>query len=347
MIDVIIERLGVCLPTKRITNQDLVDHFLKKSPLSPQEIEERTGIRERYFIDTDAGESLVSLALEAIHGALPENDDRPVDTLFSINVAPPESFRHDQDMLYSHQVNGTNMDSLTFEAKNIISRLRAEDSRFRETRLIPFFDGCGGLLTTLINARMQIEKGEIASALVIAVTDISRCLDPADEDLAILFGDGACALYLRPGDSSEGGRIVAHHEFINRDLDHLLFYSRDDLGWHVRMPNGGTVLLAVIRALKRRGIPFLEEHGHSPDSIDHFIFHQASGQTIDAIARHFQIAPEKLHRTLPRYGNTSAASIGITLHDAVSNLKKINPGDTVFLCAFGAGFKVNFMILQY
>lgn len=346
MSEVILKRLNICMPSRVMTNDDLVNDFLSPGPLTPERIEEKTGISQRLFMDPDVGENLVSLAVKAVLSGMRKAEVRKIDALFYVGVSPPAHYVHQRDILFSQEANQTNINLLTPQAEDIMAKLRDEDSRFADTKLFRSFGGCAGLLSAMIKAHDQIKNGQIETATVICVTDISRCLDPGEESTAILFGDGACSVLLRKGDTSESGRIVAHYENINQELDHLLYYQKTDGRWYARMPNGGLVFKTVLMAIKDKCLSSLKEQGFSLYMIDHFIFHQANGRILDSIAIRCGISSDKIHKTVKFYGNTSAASVGISLFDAIYQ-KKIKQGDRVFLCAFGAGFKTNFMVVQY
>ena len=65
--------------------------------------------------------------------------------------------------------------------------------------------------------------------------------------------------------------------------------------------------------------------------------HQANRRIIDAVGERLGAKPDQLFVNLEKYGNTSAASVGIALDEAVS-LGRIERGDLVLLTVFGGGF---------
>lgn len=347
MVEVIVDQLGISIPSRLMANDDMVNDFISTGSLTAEKIEEKTGISQRFFLNPDVGENLVSMAAKAVFSAIQQEDTLKIDALFYVGVSPPADYVHKNDILYSQEANHANISSLTLPAEDIMVKLKAEDSRFANTKLFRSFGGCAGLISAMIKAHDQIKKGQIETAMVVCVTDISRCLDPGDENTAILFGDGACALLLRAGDTFANGRIIAHYEDINQELDHLLFYQRAGGKWFARMPNGGQVFRAALTTIMDKCMPAIKAQGFSIDMIDHFIFHQANGRILDSIAHRCGISSEKMYKTIKHYGNTSAASIGISWFDAIFRQKKIKQGDLVFLCSFGAGFKTNFMIVQH
>ena len=80
----------------------------------------------------------------------------------------------------------------------------------------------------------------------------------------------------------------------------------------------------------------LEKAGVSKDDIDMFIAHQANNRIIQAIAKRLQVPADHMWVNVNRFGNTSAASVGIALDEAV-RAGKVKHGDIVVLTGFGAG----------
>jgi 3-oxoacyl-[acyl-carrier-protein] synthase-3 len=86
--------------------------------------------------------------------------------------------------------------------------------------------------------------------------------------------------------------------------------------------------------------------GFSAEDIDWFVPHQANVRIIDATARKFDIAMEKVVRTVDRHGNTSAASIPLALAEAAAD-GRIKRGDLVLLEAMGGGFTWGSALLRW
>ena len=64
--------------------------------------------------------------------------------------------------------------------------------------------------------------------------------------------------------------------------------------------------------------------------------HQANLRINQMVAQMIGLPAEKTHNNIQKYGNTTAASIPICMHEAIE-LGKIKPGNLVCLVAFGAG----------
>lgn len=214
---------------------------------------------------------------------------------------------------------------------------------------------CTGFIYGLasISAMMRGDP-ELGHALVIGADTYSRILDYSDRKTAVLFGDGAGAAVL--------GR-TPHPGILATTLG-----SDGALADLVRVPAGGSRLPASISTLvggdhwfkmNGRGVrdfvdrvfpeiirASLKSADLVLDDIALLVPHQANGVLLAQCAEAMSIPGERMHRTVERYGNTGAASVAITLDDAVRN-GRVTPGDLLLLAAFGGGMTWGGVILQW
>jgi len=207
---------------------------------------------------------------------------------------------------------------------------------------------CSGFLAALSIARGQILSGMARRVLIICADVKSRFLDLDDPSTAIIFGDGAgAALVEGVFGPSVGGHIGP------------VFLHTDGSRWKwVHMPAGGSrqplshdTLDANLHTLKMDGIPLfrmavtrfsqvireaLDADGMSVDDIDCFVFHQANLRILEAVGKRLGLPTNKVATTLQRYGNTSSASLPITLDRALAD-GSIGAGSQVLLATFGGG----------
>ena len=80
----------------------------------------------------------------------------------------------------------------------------------------------------------------------------------------------------------------------------------------------------------------LAEAGLSTHQIGWLIPHQANDRILDALAKTFEIPEERVYKTVHKYGNTSASSVGIALDELVRE-KSLHSGEHLLLVAFGGG----------
>lgn len=176
---------------------------------------------------------------------------------------------------------------------------------------------CTGFLAGLSLAAGQLESGRAESVLVVGAEHLSAMLDPDDRGTAAIFADGAGAVLLTP---DRLGPVVLRSEH-HRDL--LYATRRENV---VRMAGSD-----VFRHAVERMSQVAMEVGI--DDVDLFVFHQANARIVKAVGRRLGLDPDRVVDCIERYGNVSAASLPLALHEA-----QPAPGDRILLCAFGAGF---------
>lgn len=186
---------------------------------------------------------------------------------------------------------------------------------------------CAGFVGALVAA-----AGMVATApgpvLVIGAERMSSVLEPGDRSVGVLFGDGAGAALLEPGD----GALLAWDAGTDGSLKALLEIPA---GGHLRM-DGGEVFRRAVRIIHESVTATLERAGLTPADVDLFVPHQANQRIIEAARTRLGLAPEQVVVDVDRWGNTSAASIAIALAEA-EEAGRLRPGRHVLLSGFGAG----------
>jgi 3-oxoacyl-[acyl-carrier-protein] synthase III len=190
---------------------------------------------------------------------------------------------------------------------------------------------CTGWLAALSAAAGQIETGRSDAALVIGAEILSRVTDPSDKRTAAIFGDGAGAVVLSAegegaigpvvlaSDGGMGDTIVASHEerFIHMD--------------------GHTTFNKAVKVLVDSTQEACERAGVTLDDIDLFVYHQANGRILRSVAEKLELSEERVADYVGETGNTSAASIPLTL-SLLREDGRLRPGQRLLLSAVGAGF---------
>jgi 3-oxoacyl-[acyl-carrier-protein] synthase-3 len=183
---------------------------------------------------------------------------------------------------------------------------------------------------------------------------MSAIVDWKDRSTAVLFGDGAGAAVLK---RSTGGRGILS-SFMRSDgqLAELLYrpgggattpFSLDVLegrSQYVKMA-GREVFKHAVRSMAEAADRALDGAKLTAADVDLMIPHQANVRIIEATAKHANISMDKVYVNVDRFGNTSSASIGIALDEAVER-GRVGPGSTVLLVAFGAGFTWASMVVR-
>jgi 3-oxoacyl-[acyl-carrier-protein] synthase-3 len=166
---------------------------------------------------------------------------------------------------------------------------------------------CTGWLAALSAAAGQIETGRSEAALVIGAEILSRVTDMDDKRTAAIFGDGA------------GDTIIASHDerYIHMD--------------------GHTTFNKAVKVLVDSTQEACERAGVTLDDIDLFVYHQANGRILRSVAEKLQLPEERVADYVAETGNTSAASIPLTL-SLLREDGRLRPGQRLLLSAVGAGF---------
>jgi 3-oxoacyl-[acyl-carrier-protein] synthase-3 len=215
---------------------------------------------------------------------------------------------------------------------------------------------CSGFLFAMETARSMLVGKRYKTALVIGAEKMSSLLNWEDRNTCILFGDGAGAAVLVRKDDEEGGLgpcILGS----NGSLSHLLEIpaggSRRPVTPEVLATHANTIKMEGKEVFKHAVMnmtatakKLIREAGWTPDDLALVIPHQANERILEAIRTRVGVDKDRVYMNLDRYGNTSAASIGIALDEA-SREGRLKSGDKVMLLAFGAGFTWAGLLLEW
>ncbi|MFA5111035.1 MAG: beta-ketoacyl-ACP synthase III [Desulfobaccales bacterium] len=306
---------GAYVPEAVLTNQYL--ETLVET--SAQWIVERSGIHERRIAAPE--EDAVSMGVAAARQALA-----------AAGIGPEQ---------LSYIILGTNTPAHFFPAGAI--RIQEELGIGGEAAAFDLQAGCCGFNYALyVGERLVAPEGKYA--LVIGSDVCSRFTDWTDRATCLLFGDGAGAVVIGP---SRQGRIIK--SFIASKLNENLFceseFSKEVSPFlppqshsakHFLRMDGPEIFKFAVNAVKMSIPRILEMAGISREEIDYLIIHQGNYRILEAGAKFARVPMDKVFVNIHKYGNTSAASVPLALHEALQE-GKIKPGDKVVLISFGAG----------
>jgi 3-oxoacyl-[acyl-carrier-protein] synthase-3 len=204
---------------------------------------------------------------------------------------------------------------------------------------------CTGFLYALSIARAFIEAGHYRHILVIASEKMSAFINYKDRSTCVLFGDGAAAVIVSA--QGEGLRIDALCLGSDGQLADLVKIpaggSRNpatkesiEQGMHYFQMSGNEVFKHAVRRMSAATRECLTKAGLEEQDVSWLVPHQANKRIIDAIAKNFNIPEEKVYQTVHKYGNTSASSIAIALHELMKE-QEFDEGEHLLLTAFGGG----------
>jgi 3-oxoacyl-[acyl-carrier-protein] synthase-3 len=310
----VIAGTGACLPERVLTNAEMATIV----DTADDWIVERTGIQTRHL--AAEGELTSDLATRAAEAALA-----------AAGVAGP-----DVDLI----VLATATPDQTFPATatKVQARLGCIGRPAFDIQAV-----CSGFVYALTVADNFIKAGQARTALVIGAETFSRILDWTDRATCVLFGDGAGAVVLTAedgaGTTADRGILTTHLHADGRHQDMLYVDggpSSTQTTGHLRM-QGREVFRHAVVNLASVVSEALEATGLTAEDIDWIVPHQANKRILDGTARKLGVAAEKVVVTVDHHANTSAASIPLALHEAVSD-GRIQPGQLVLLEAMGGGF---------
>jgi 3-oxoacyl-[acyl-carrier-protein] synthase-3 len=222
----------------------------------------------------------------------------------------------------------------------------------------PAFDlnaACAGFVYALSVASGQIRAGAAERVLVIGSEVLSRHLNMADRTTCVLFGDGAGAVVLTPGD--EPGIIDSRLALDGRHARNITqpaggteepatAEAVEQARTKIRMEDGPTVFREAVVGMATASAELLEKAGVAPSEVDWVIAHQANARILTSVGRRLGIDPERVVIDIADVGNTSAASIPIAL-DRAWRSGKLEPGQLVLTTAFGGGFAWGANLLRW
>lgn len=212
----------------------------------------------------------------------------------------------------------------------------------------PAFDvqaACSGFVYALTVGAQFVKTENSRYALIIGADTNSRVVDQQDRRIAPLFGDGAGAVLLEKGSAEQG--LIAYQLGADGSGGPLLECTAggtripntaDDIaqGRHFLKMDGPNVFKWAVRVVQESIDAVLAEAGLTADDVSLFVLHQANIRIIDSAMSRLGIPNEKVAVNLDRYGNTSAGSIPLCLDEARRE-GKIQAGDIILMCGFGAG----------
>jgi 3-oxoacyl-[acyl-carrier-protein] synthase-3 len=304
------------VPPDVLTNAELA----KMVDTTDDWIMERTGIKERHILKGE-GMGTSHMAAEAVKGLLEKTGTSPseVDLLICATTTP--------DMVFP-------------STANLVCNMAG-------IRNIPSFDiqaACSGFVYALSIATQFIEGGRAKKAVVVGADKMSAIIDYTNRATCVLFGDGAGAVLIENSDNgcgvmdtlmgsdgagwvhlhqkAGGSRMPPSHETIDKRL-------------HFVHQEGAAVYKFAVQHMAEVVRTLLDRNSLTGDQIDWLVPHQANRRIIEATAERMQLPMDRVMITIHKYGNTTAATIPLSLWDYEPRLKR---GDRLMLAAFGGGF---------
>lgn len=310
-----ITAVGHYLPEERLTNADLE----KLVETNDEWIRTRTGISERRIL-RDPSKATSYMATEAVKELLDKRgiDGSEIDAII-VGTVTPDMFFPSTACLVQTNIGATNAWGFDLSA------------------------ACSGFLFALSTGARFIESGKHEKVIVIGADKMSSIIDYTDRTSCILFGDGAGAVLLEPDTTGNG--IIDSVEYADASnwealsmkgggSLHPSSHETIDKRMHYLRQEGRTVFKVAVHGMADVAAEIMERNNLSGDDVRYLVPHQANRRIIEATSRRMDITMEKVMLNINRYGNTTAGTIPLCLHDWESDL---HTGDNLVLTAFGGG----------
>lgn len=220
--------------------------------------------------------------------------------------------------------------------------------------------GCGGLLYAIKTVDDQIKAGGVSRALIVASNAPSSFANTLDSKLvgrdelnSVFFGDGASAIVLANEETEERGILASYcgacyeHDPIKYPAGGSRFpTSINNVYEHWYQMDVKAVYSFFPTHFKYSIKKLMEIYPFSFGDINWFLFHQPNLRILEKLCGEMQIPMDKVLINVDKYGNTSAASIGILLDEAYRS-GKIKKGDILLLVAVGTGWQYGAILIKW
>ena len=334
--------LGSHVPDRVVTNDEITyldDQHVRQETVQTETndawIQQRTGIKARRYVPNDGSVATSDLATEAAKKAIADAGIQPsdIDCIILGTLSPDFHFP------------GT---AVLVQKKLGIDRTACACFDIRQQ--------CSAFVYGMQMADAFVRTGMYKRILLIGAELHSHSLDfsTRGRDVMVLFGDGAGAMVLGPQESDDPKTGIvytsAHADgtgamdlylkiFEIQKLPYLSYDPKDREQNQLMYPkmDGKRVFLNAVRGMVMSTQATLAKTGLSWDDIQWFVPHQANLRINEKVVEVAKIPPEKVLNTIEFYGNTTAATVPLTI-DHWRQQGKVKRGDRVLASVFGSGF---------
>lgn len=307
---------GHYVPERRVENAEIEI----KLGLEPGWIERRTGIRTRYWARDD--ELLTDLAAKAGQSALDDAGLQAANiALTLLATSTPDHLLPPSAPLLAHRLKLVNSGAVDLAG------------------------ACSGFLyaLTLADGFVRTQKRPV---LVVAANILSRRINPAERASAVLFADAAGAVILAPSADTDTGLLGvdlaadgSHYDLISIPAGGSkkpFFPDMAAADCLMTMRNGREMFAQAVQMMTRCAERALTDARIDPVDVSRFVPHQANARIFDLVSDNLGIDAARTVRTIAAYGNSSAATIPLSLSLAHRD-RRFMPGERLLLTAAGAG----------
>lgn len=310
---------GFCVPSMKKTNDD----FSKIVETNDEWIRTRTGIVERRILET--GQGLTDLSRDAALEA----------------IADARMDKNDIDLIICSTMQG---DYVSPSLACVVQKeLGIEAVAFDVNA------ACPGFIYALEIADAYIVSKKAKNVLVIAADAMSRLADFSDRATCVLFGDGAGAVVLTPGDDLLAMSLTTKGDETGINIGitygNCPFNENPDEYPYLYM-DGQEIYKFAVSAMCNDIIKVIDMANITKNDVTYVLPHQANTRIIDAARRRLKMPEHKFMTNIGKYGNTSSASIPILLSE-MDRSGQLKNGDILVMSAFGGGLTTGACVLKW
>jgi 3-oxoacyl-[acyl-carrier-protein] synthase-3 len=323
--NIYIQAIQHYLPPRRISNQELID--LNSLKMKSSWIEGRIGITERRWALPEQAAS--DLAVEALRKI-----DMGEAPLF-VSTISPDYLTPSTSSEIKRKMNWTGMEmGLDFQA------------------------ACAGFIFSLELAAQRIQSGVSGKAYACATEVRSRFLDLTDRRTVFLFADAAAGCLLSNDPKDAQGQLLWTATYTQStgtpeilvpaggSKTPIELSQLENKDHKIRMVDGVAIEETIYKSLTDKVNENLKIHKESISDYDFVVFHQGNGTLLKNLAMQMGFREDQTHINFNIYGNSSSASLGVALSEAIE-LGKIKPGNKVLMVAMGAGYQLGVAALRW
>ena len=308
--------IGGYVPDHVLSNEDLE----KMVDTTDEWIISRTGIKERRILN-DSKKATSYLAIKAAKNLIQKKKLNPesIDLVIVATITP--------DL------------PVAATAPYVASQIGAKNAFAYDLQA-----ACSGFLYGMSSAVSYINSGRYKKVLLIGADKMSSIVDYKDRATCVIFGDGGGAVLFEKSKNNFGWE---DEFFRSNGEDRMalkikaggsLFPTTSESynnGWHNIYQDGKTVFKYAVSEMSYVTEQIFKRNNLNNENVNFLVPHQANKRIIDATIKRINLSEEKVLMNISKYGNTTAATIPLLLHDYESKFKL---GDSLVFSAFGGGF---------
>jgi 3-oxoacyl-[acyl-carrier-protein] synthase-3 len=332
----VIKGTGRYVPERVVTNNDLT----KFMDTSDEWIQQRTGIKQRHWIDEGAVVGASDLGLEASKIALSKAGWKAEDLdLIIFGTLSPDIFFPGSGCLLASKLGLSSTPTLDIRQQ------------------------CTSFLYGLTTADAYIKSGHASKILLVGGEVHSSGLDKSTRgrDVTVIFGDGAAAVCIEAVDTDKNVGLIAadlhtdgnYAESLALELPASREPERgispdmfNDARYYPNM-DGSRIFKLALKLLPQTAMTALQKAGLTFDDIDLVIPHQANLRINQSFQKIMELPEDKVFHNIAKYGNTTAASIPLALDDAIEQSLVDPTKDTLMFIGLGAGVTWGTVIYRF